>query len=101
MASVQAPFGYKYRFRQDDDEACPPDARALGKAKSPHARCIRFEPIAPALRPERSVFTRLYRPIGLNRETQRWEPGACSLGQDAALKIGNRFPCPFLRPTGA
>jgi hypothetical protein len=28
MASVQAPLGYKYRFRQDDDEACPPDARA-------------------------------------------------------------------------
>jgi hypothetical protein len=101
MDSVQAPLGYKYRFRQDDDEACPPDARSSGKAGSPHARCIRFEPIKPAFQPEKSVFTRLCRPIGLNRETQRWEPGACSLGQDAALKIGNRFPCPFLRPTGA
>ena len=101
MASVQAPFGHKYRFRQDDDEACPPDARAFGKAKSPHARCIRFEPIAPALRPERSVFTRLCRPIGLNRETQSRVAGAWSLGQAGALKIGNRFPWPVLRPTGA
>src|SRR6266550_4285056 len=35
MASVRAPFGYKYRFRQDDDEACPPDACAFGESQKP------------------------------------------------------------------
>src|SRR5437879_3258122 len=83
-------------LRQDDDEACPPDAQALGEAKSPHARCIRFEPITPALRPEK---IRLH--PSMQADWIKPAAGACSLGQDAALKIGNRSPRPTRAPTGS
>jgi len=93
MASVQAPFGYKYRSRQDDDEACPPDACAFGESQKPlrqvhKVRTDRAGLAAGKIRLHPSMQADWIKPAA----------GACSLGQDAALKIGNWFPCPFLLP---
>src|SRR6185312_5729017 len=53
-------LGARTAFVRTTTKACPPDASDQTALKR---QVQRFEPIVPALRPERSVFTRLCRPV--------------------------------------